>query len=136
MPDCPRANRRRRGRDWHFVGVFHRRSSHCARQSVEGGFAEHPGSDDCFSSPVGEPSAASRPGGVEGRPIALCPAGDDSKPASASSLPLGRIYHRWRRYLRWLSLLVVFASIAAQRSRAEVSELRISRGYGILYLPL
>jgi len=38
--------------------------------------------------------------------------------------------------LRWLSLLLVFASIAPQRSRAEVSEVRISRGYGILYLPL
>lgn len=38
--------------------------------------------------------------------------------------------------MRWLSLLLVFASIAPQRSRAEVSEVRISRGYGILYLPL
>jgi len=38
--------------------------------------------------------------------------------------------------VRLLIPLFVFASIAAQRSMAEVSELRISRGYGILYLPL
>ena|GEM_PF-6446305 len=38
--------------------------------------------------------------------------------------------------MRLLIPLFVFASIAAQRSMAEVSELRISRGYGILYLPL
>ena len=38
--------------------------------------------------------------------------------------------------MRLLIPLFVFASIAAQQSRAEVSEVRISRGYGILYLPL